>query len=672
MNTRQSQPIDSVSESAVGPNYRGLPSLTFLKAFLKRNIFLSIVVGALYSPIALVLFLGANNEYTSGIVLKYDPTDAIDFDMITISGFPAVISALTAPGTGEEFFVELARRFPPSEKLLPMERLPILGEYLRRWFPLKKVEANPDQLRDQALNLQKKVSLIADYERRIANFGVLTAIEVSASRAQALAQAAANLIIETYYAMQIERIGALTQTLKHLLQKDQVKEMVERAISTAQKKGTTKSSPTNQEAGIEIRIRQNAVQEQIKELTVRMQEDRERKIKLEGEITSLAQRYGAYHPQIKALQAQLADINSASKQKQMAADLTRLQDQFLTYEAEATALGVSDREETMETVDKVVQRLALRLDRYNLELISLKEQRAEPARRVRLQMLGTPPMPLLASKNVKPKMAAFLAGLGLALMFFTMLVRELVSGRVKDPWPVSWILQRPCLGALSKSVERNLGWMDPETVRTIRVQLMGSKADVRKARPLLELRQLSYGLRSNCEGRVVLMVKTSPQARCGRVLHNLANLYGCDYPGRLLVIDLDGRDPLFTEAQSVSEGSVLDYLSRRFVWKQICRPRDQRRSYDLLPAPHTGDQRIAELLGSEAFSEMIHSALKIYQTIFIVGFGPEQFVENNALLEHATDCLLIVESPRTQFSQLLKLQADLKGDKLRGFMHVEV
>lgn len=671
MNQIQTQPSEIDGVPSGQPNYRGLPSLEFLKAFFKRNVLLAAFVGAVYSPIALLLLLNVTNEYTSGVVLKYDPTDAIDPEMEPGAGFPAMIAALTVPATGEEFFLELARRFQSNSPPFDLSQLPIVGPHLKRFQSEKPVEMSPLDLRNQALQLQKSISFFSDYERRTANIGVLTAIAGSPEAAQGLASAAANLLIDMYYGFQTTRLEAITHILTSLLQKDQVKEMVERAVNAAQKANSPKHPQAKKDNGVELRMRQNAVQEQIKDLTLRLQEERDRKIKIETEIMNLAQRYGPYHPQIKALQSQLAEINSTSKQKQMAADLSRLQDQFVSYEAEAAALGVSGREDLEETVDKVVQRLGLRLDRYNLELISVKAQRDDPARRVRLQMVGTPPLPLDATKRGKPKMAGILAGVGLALMMVTVLGRELVGGKARDPWTISWLLQLPCLATLPRSVQRSLGSLSPDRVRSLRAQLLGSKAEARRARPLLSLRQLGHWLRTKTSGDVILLVKSTSQASCSEFLHNLANVYACDYPGRLLVIDLDGRDPMPLRLAADADASILDYLDRRLPWKRICQPRDGDRAYDLVPAPSPRDLRTPELLGSTGFSEFMNSALKIYQTVFVIGFGPEQFVENAALMAQANACVLIVESPATSFSQIIKLAEHLKGDKLVGYVHLE-
>lgn len=671
-------PIQSSIESEMSPQvarpvYRGLPSVAFLRALVTRNLLLAIVVGAIYSPLALVLVLSTLNEYSSGVVLKHNTdSEAIDSDPMAGSRFPPLISTFMSPPASEDFYLELARRYEPPPRPSPLAKLPVVGPLHRLVFEEKPVQKqSPKALLMEAASLRERVNMVSEGDYRTASIAILTAVDTTPERAQLLALTAANLLLDKFYLSNVKRVEAAAQTLGGLLQLDQVKAMVERAISAARKEEKSTSKRPDQNESLDVRIRQHAIQEKIKDLTIRIQESRERKVRLETEISTLALRYGSYHPQIKGLQAQLSELNAADKQKQLSSDLSRMQDEYLTLEAEAASLGMSDRDGGSESVDKVVQRLGVRLDRYNLELLSLKNQLEDPSRRTRLQMVGPPSLPFLPTKAQKGKKAMLLGAVGLALIVGTVVAREVVGGRAQDPWTISWAIQLPCLASFTRRARRALPRLDPETIRGVRAQMLGSKAEARRARPLLLYRQLAHWLRNKANGNVILFVKASEQPRCSGFIHDLVNVYSCDYSGRYLVIDLDGRDGLVAQAAPGGGGNILEFIARRMSWKEICLPRDQRRAFDLIAAPSPSDRRIADLLGSPGLAELIASAQKVYKAIFLVGLGPEQFVENTALLAVATDCLLVVESPSTTFQHLRKLTAHLDADKIAGYVQLE-
>lgn len=649
------------------PNFRGIPDVAYLLAVLKRNFFISLLIIGVYSPFALIYVARQSNEYTSGVMLKYDGSDALDIDSPPHAAFPASVLALASPTTGSDFFLELSKIYSPSVEPSRFLQIPFIGKILNNLIDISD-KKNSSEERLDPHTLSQSVSLTSEFEQRVANVGLLTASESSPERARLLALTAANLIIDRYYRLQTSRLEAITKTLSTVLEKDQVKEMVERAVSNALQDDRTKAGKAAQEAVLTLRARQQSVQDRMKELNLRIQEDRERRLKIESEISTLAQRYGAYHPQIKALQSQLKEINSSNQSKQMSVELGKLQDQSLNYDAEAAALGLGIDDAPLESVDRIVKRLTTKRDRYSLELMSLQQQNSEPDNRVRLQMIGTPSLPLQPSRSVITKAAIFSAAFGIGLIALVVIIREFFLAKASEAWRISWLLNKPCLAVFFRKKIRNLARLDSETIRDLRTQLFNNGKISKRAQVLVEYRQLTHWLHNKTRGSVVFFAKTSEPSSCEEFIGNIANIYACDYPGRYLLIDFDGKNLI---EKSFSGGhTIIDFLSRKNSWKEVCLPRNGHRMFDLLVGPPPIDRRTSEILGSTALADMIKSALKIYKKIFVIGFGPEHFVENSAILQCSSDCFLITEDKQTTFKSLRKQMQYFDADKVNGYVHI--
>jgi hypothetical protein len=444
--------------------------------------------------------------------------------------------------------------------------------------------------------------------------------------------------------------------------------MIERAVNTARQGEKSEAPKALKEEALNLRLRQKEVSERIKELDLRLQADRERRLTIEHQISELQQRYGPFHPSIKALQQQIGTFGSTSKQREISSEMSHLQDRLIAYEAEAAAMGLTDTATDAEAVDKVVQRLTNRLNRYQLEVIRLKHQQRNPEQRVRLSMSeATMPTGPVAPK--RRKVALMLAGVGLGLIVVAVLAREVLGGRARDAWTASWILKRPCHASLARA-DHAAEPLDLELIRSMRGKLLDARPSSKRDKCFVKLRRFAHWLHHEPGGGVLLVVKSGDRPRCSRVLHNIVNVYGCDYSKKILVVDFDGRDPMDASAFS-SGATVVDFLAGRAPWKVARLARDGRRGYDLLRAPAPAGGQLTEILASRKLGELVKAATRLYDRVILVGLGPGQFIENGLLLSQSSGYLIVVESPQTTFRHLNQLVAYLGRDKLRGHVHVE-
>jgi hypothetical protein len=545
-----------------------------------------------------------------------------------------------------------------------LEEIPFVGKF----FVPRPFQPTPEALANKARSLKYSIRVEADMDRRRAGLAVLAATDSHQQHARLLALTGANLLLDVYYDQLVSRAETIAKGLSVLLENDQVKDMIERAVNVARQGEKAESPKASKEEAINLRLRQKEVSERIKELDLRLQTDRERRLAIEHQIAELQQRYGPFHPSIKALQQQITTLGSTSKQREISSDMSRLQDRLIAYEAEAAAMGLTDTVSDSEAVDKVVQRLTNRLNRYQLELIRLKHQQRNPEQRVRLSM-SEATMPTGPVSSKRRKMALILAGLGLGLILATVLAREVLGGRARDAWTASWILKRPCHASLVRA-DQAASPLDLELIRSMRGKLLDARPASRRDKFFVKLRRFAHWLHHEPGGGVLLLVKSGDHPRCSRVLHNIINVYGCDYSKKVLVVDFDGRDPI--EANALGSGpTVVDFLVGRAPWKVARLARDGRRGYDLLRAPAPAGEHLTEILASKKLGELVQAATRLYDRVILVGLGPGQFVENGLLLSQASSYLIVVESPKTTFRHLSQLVAYLGRDKLRGHVHVE-
>ena len=649
-----------------GEDFRRLPTLSYLWAVVRRNAVWCIAIAFIISPFALFAILRAEKTYETMVLLKFDPSGSVDPQGLTQgSQFAAALANLFRETADLEFLKELARIYTPPRAPSVWDILPI-PEPLQDFLVLRSAgEGSEDELVARARKLQKRFTLAVDEGQALVFQAQVTAYAASPQDAQLLAQNIADLLCENYLKNELRRVKAVHDALIRLMDSPEVKVLLEKLRSKSSSQDKGEGSKT----ALELKKRQLSNQEQIKELSARLAANQERKLKLEAEIGTLSQRYGKFHPQLQALKNEIGQANEKGTSGSVVGQMRKLREQLFYLEAESTALGTIPKE--IDTPELMVERLNSRLELLAIERVSLEQQIRNPGKRTRLSLISQPAYPPnpLASPRLKLAIAAAAATVFAMLAF--MILREFRSDRPRDEWRISFALNLPCLGHLKLKQLRHLPPLVTPVVEELRHELTKEKPSQRFVDALTSYRVLSHWLKNKRRGPVVLVAKGAQPAKAATLISSIANLYALDYAGRVLVIDFDSQDPITHPPSVAGEGSMLDYLDRRLAWDKVCLKPDEERSFDLVPAPLAGDQRLPASVSSERLAEFLKAANKRYELIILVGLGASHFVENSSLLRQATDGLIIVETHGSSLAKLKNLAIHLEARKLGGFVLVE-
>ena len=649
-------------------DYRGLPTLAFLLALVRRNILLTLVIVAVMSPFILVAVLSSGSTYQSTLALHFDPTDSVeaDYRQTDSARFNAALTILVRELSSQDFFVELASRLKVPETVSSLEKLPVIGPTLAGLRGKKALDLkDPKVLLARAKGLKLRLTMTSDLITRSAMQTKLTAQGASVDEAQELVITAVDLLLDRYYAEEVRRSKSGYEAQKRFMEDERVKLLVAKAREAPPDDGDSGARRESRQEAAERRVRQQGISDKIRDLNARVTAAREQKARLATSFQEMSQRYGPYHPQMRALQSQIDQAERGT---------TNPEGELRDLEGQLAQLGGDPNAEDRmldERVDRTLKRLGNRLDRSQLELIKLEQQLQNRERRTRLAPLGTPTFeadPVVAKKGKTAVMGAVAA---LALGLVVALVREVRRKQALDPWRISWRLNLPCLTALDrKTVKLATRPLDGAGITGLREALAARGAKDKRAQLLLTFRRLAQLIRGRGRGHVLLMVRGSDAPVYGDFLGNLFGVLASDHAARTLVIDVNAQDPL--ERGGIDGGRLIDFMANRSEAPKVISRGDKGRVFDLTRLGPDSEPRLAEIFSASRFRQFIVESRRAYPFIVISGFGPSRFLENALLLNHCTDCVLVVHGRTSEFAGLDELKAALGATgRIRGYVHLQ-
>lgn len=669
------QPTPDTQDTFFGDgevSYRTVPTLTYLWSVFKRNGPVIAVILFALSPFVLFKVFSAGKTYESVLALHFDSIDSFQFDgrSSDLVEFAEAGRFLAMELDDLVLTEDLAKNFPPTASEQPSsalaEKYPSLQ--IVRWL----ISAPPREvdLKNRGRLLRSRLYLSYDLGIRSSTMMQLSATGPDVEDAQRLVSVAANLLIERFYKREIERVNAAVTALNEFLENQKVKDIVEKSRQeNLEGLGNQAKGRPNVQSSTESKVSQKSAQKRIKEINEEIRGTISRRMQLETSLAELSRRYGPFHPERRAVETQIADLRSKDGMATLSQELKNLEGQLISAESDAEAIAAA--EDMDERADKMIQKVYGRLDRLRLEQEKLSEQLAKPEQRMRLAILGGPSNPI-DGKSKKLKIALLGAGSSLALSFLIIVLREFFRKKASDKWPLDWKLNLPCLLEVRASNLVNMPFMDKKTIQIMRQKIPTRIKGDDEMDVFLGLRSLGLWVKNHTQGQVLLFARGSNDPKYAPFIYRTVGVYARDYAGRCLLIDFNAGASSQAQVNDEKDTTLLDAILQKISLEQAVQNPNVERGFDFLVANSSLEMRLSEVISSAKFAEFMNAARRIYHKIFILGMGPENFVENSTLLARSTDCVIIVDAASSTFDGIHLLKKKLDREKVSGYVFLSV
>jgi hypothetical protein len=648
---------------------RPMPDLGFLRSVIRRNFLPVLLIVSIFAPMVAYVLKTAESKYPSTIFLYYSYADLFDFDgRNDRAKFPIIVAFMQEKLKDFEFLREIARRAELPHSPSFIERLPkSLQHTLNKYVTPRSIESD---LTAAAIRMTTDLILTVDgYTYTTVTIARIEATESSREAAQRLVSAAAESLVESYYAEELKKAESKKAYFTSMLENPSVK-TVSGGPASGRSSGAAAGSDAATAQNDAARRRRALAKIKLRELSLELDTVRSYRVKMESEVAELAERYGPFHPKVIGLQR----ILEASKKNSRESALTNQIYQSSEEAFEVTESGESVEKDTPETA---VTSLGTQLKFLELKQQALELQIRDPKQRQQLIVLGNPTVPAFPTSSAKKSKAILLAAICGALCFVVVVLGEILPKRIRDPWPAAFRLQASIISVMPGAVMRKSPHLKLTDIREQILELATRPTSRHSSRalasiPVLHYRQIDHWLHSKSKGRIVLWLKASAQPKSKDFIANLANVCAVNYSGHVLVIDLDSEDAMVGADHTVAaKPSILDLVLRGRKWGDICQPRGEHRAYDLVCAPPSADFRLGKVLSTASFSNFFRTLPRKYTQIFVVGLGPDQFIENGLLADLASDVMILVEAGQPLHPRMVKQVTKLNRGKIGGIVYLE-
>lgn len=651
-------------------NYRTFPSVEYLWSVIKRNLYFVAILAFVVGPVAGIKVLTATKVYESSVILRFDPSDSFQVETRSSEAvFIEVMQYLGRELDDQTFLTELSEKFPASIAEYPAfvlsNKYPELQ--ILRWF-ISAPQKDPDTEK-RGKYLRSRLNMSADTAVRGNTLIRITATGPTIEDAQKLAIVTSNLLAEKFYKKEIERIAVGVKAITDFIGNEKVRKLVEEArkesLDMPEILGPKKNSL---DALKEIKARQQATKSRIREINEEMRTTIARRSQLEASLGELARKYGPFHPERKAVESEIAEMKGKDGITNLSKELRDLEAKLADAEADADSIVAA--EETEERADKMILRIFGRLDRLKLEQQKLEEQVAKPDQRTRLAQIGSPSTPLAgSSKRLQIAIISLAAVLGGG--FVLTIAREITRKIAIDKWRIDWILNLPCIvRILEKSLDK-VPIFEKKTIQNFKQKVSKNQHKDEEIEAFLAYRSLGLWVKNESKGQVLLFLRGSNNNQNINFVNRFASVYSRDYAGKYLVIDMNGTtSPEFSSQEDRGNLLLEIILQKRSIESIFSKPNIDR-GFDVLVSSQGMDNRLSEVISSAKFAEFMMAARRIYHKIFIVGLGPESFIENDALRARATDTVVLVDTKATTLESLKNICTKIGRQHMNGYVLIE-
>lgn len=651
-------------------NYRTFPSAEYLWSVIKRNLYFVAALALVVGPLAGIKVLTSTKVYESSVILRFDPSDSFQVETRSSEAvFIEVMQYLGRELDDQTFLTELSEKFPASIAEYPAYVLSNKYPELQiiRWF-ISAPQKDPDTEK-RGKYLRSRINMSADTAVRGNTLIRITATGPTIEDAQKLALVTSNLLAEKFYKKEIYRISVGVKAITDFIGNEKVKKLVEDARKESLDMPEILGAKRNSvDALKEIKARQQATKSRIREINEEMRTTIARRSQLEASLGELARKYGPFHPERKAVESEIAEMKGKDGITNLSKELRDLEAKLADAEADADSIVAA--EETEERADKMILRIFGRLDRLKLEQQKLEEQLAKPDQRTRLAQIGSPSTPLAgSSKRLQIAIISLAAVFGGGIILA--IAREITRKKAIDKWRIDWILNLPCIVRTNeKSLEKSLIY-EKKTIQQFKQRVSKNHRKDDEIEAFLAYRSLGLWVKNESKGQVLLLLRGSNSSQNINFVNRFASVYSRDYAGKYLVLDMNGSTSSDLTSQDDRGNLLLEIILQKRSIDSIFSKPSTDRGFDLLLSSHGMDNRLSEVISSAKFAEFLMAARRIYHKIFIIGLGPESFIENDALRARASDTIILVDTNATTLESLRNICTKIGRRHMSGYVLIE-
>ena len=648
------KPLGLDLENVVFPDFR------YLLTFIRRQIFVGLLIALPISLVGLWLSSQMKLIYESDTRIVYDERDR----MIHTRGysdyprFEQLVAEFQDKITDQVFLDKVAGRLGLYNEI---GEPGTLDKAIRRIKSLVGIETPPPG----TLTQDEKDKIIDTLRKRILGqvYGQLFVFTVSAQWgvpefSRQLVEQVANQFIEDGLNYEINYLDNAIATAEMALEEAELQRVTLREKLKDTIKRSIKEENRLSDREIEkLTTRIKEIQAKFVEKTAEYERLYSDKIAAENlakvELSRVEARHKPTHPDVIRRRNELKRITNEGEVPLMRNSVETLRSELVSIRKKLAFAGVEIDEDgnVLEQRDVEFSSTAYLinlLNSYKLEKKNLEKQLLDPGQRVRFRIVKDARVPIEAS-NSKKRIGMMVASViaGLALGFFMMIIREIVSPNPKDAWKIINKLKLPNFMSIESKVLKKFKLLDRETMKSMKSAL--AKGRLSKGGPgysLLKYREFLQRFDDSLTGKTLLVLSTRTTKRSEFVLPNLLNVVANDTNRKLLFIDFNRNNPC---VRSKGKADIFDVLDGQVELDSVVKSSDIKFLFDYVPA-REASQDVA--INHDALSVLLSKAKGEYDLIVLGGAQARYFVENSVLAKESSDGIVIANGRTASYEEL--------------------
>ncbi|RYZ58289.1 MAG: hypothetical protein EOP07_07510 [Proteobacteria bacterium] len=490
-------------------------------------------------------------------------------------------------------------------------------------------------------------SLLKQYEAAPETDSGILALRAFAPTAEQ-AQNLANVGMETFINRELdEQIKSLEIKLALLKKNVSAEPVIKAQASQSLEKTPAKRAEklTNEDKEREFDERLRALNAQVDQ--VRRERD-SALTNIKRDLVRLQTSFQANHPQVveKKKELELVTSQYRSSEDKIILQANSVRGQLRAVRNSQSRVDSSPTETATipDYQGSFFTNLSDRIKEIELEKQNLIQQKEDPLKRTRLQILYPASLEPIPFKNSgRLAQYGFLLS-GVILTFLLVFFREWQTPLARDAWLIERITGKKIISQISHRNTHEYTNITPALADQMRSHLGKIHRIDEAASTLLSYRRLELSIMQECKGDVVLLINAGSQDMSAQVIKNFLNIYSTDHQDDYLLIDCNLQEPIF-QYKNGERGvlSLAEFIDGKAKFEDVCINREQMDdfSFDVIPpmAALSGSQ--TRIFRPEKVVPAIDSIPFKYRKIFIRGMPAAHFIENRALLAAASDLVAI-------------------------------
>ncbi len=335
---------------------------------------------------------------------------------------------------------------------------------------------------------------------------------------------------------------------------------------------------------------------------------------------------------------------------------------------EFSSMGVLTQKEKNKLerlADYLEKQEALMLERSNID-----QQRVDPGKRTIFRTVKPASFDITPIK--KGRMQTGLASIFLAFSMglFTLIWREMRSPLARDEWRVMRSTQIPVIAQLASSSIKEYPKVTPEIADELREALLSKEgSNVKGIRTMLAYRRLELSVNKQCQGKIICLANSGEEDKMKSFILSFCNIITTDQNLSTILVDFSTIDQ-FTTADKGNGKDLIDALIDPIYLNDAIFAKNDKRPFAFLGITKPLIDQRTRAIKKLALEGLLNTLTTNFDLILIRAMPERMFIENNIIVEAASDLLLLVDALSTTYAELSRTILHLGKDKLRGIVLV--